>query len=361
MGPVLCALARRPGVVSALCTTGQHRALLDQSLRLFGLDPAYRLQARRRKDEPLATGLVRQLSPVVARMRPDWILAAGDTSSVLAASLAALHHGVRFAHIEAGLRTHRKWEPFPEESYRRMAGVLADLHLAPTAHARRNLRRENVPARAIAVTGNPIIDTLQRFGRGPAPRVLRPLWRGLGLAAAPRRGEPRLIVATFHRRENHGAPIAAVCAALRALAEQHAGRVKILCIVHPNPAVRTPVRQALHGVPHIALSRSLDYPAFIAVLRRAALVLTDSGGLQEEAAHLGVPVLVLRRTTERPEGLAAGAARLVGTGRGAIVRAVNRLLADARLRARMAGGFRGYGDGRAAARIVRAIEQHHSR
>lgn len=361
MGPVVCALAHRTGIKSLVCTTGQHHRLLDQSLDLFGIEPDYRLACPRQSPAPFAARALAGIGPVIQRVRPDWILAAGDTSSVLAASLAALHHGVRFAHVEAGLRTDSKWEPFPEEGYRRVATALADLHLAPTREARRNLRRENIPASAIVVTGNPIIDTLHRFKPSAESRALRRLWIRLGLTRNTGSDDPRLIVATFHRRENHGRPILAICEALRQLAAAYAGAVKVLCIVHPNPAVRRPTLRALRGVRDIVLSPSLPYPDLLAVLRRVTLVLTDSGGLQEEAPHLGVPVLVLRRLTERPEALAAGATRLVGTETSRIVAAARRLLDDRAAYRRMLRGFRGYGDGRAAHRIVEALEQSSAR
>ena len=284
-------------------------------------------------------------------------MAVGDTTSVLCASLAAAHHRIRFAHVEAGLRTDSKWDPFPEEFNRRITTVLADLHFAPTAHARQNLLQENIPAHRIIVTGNPIIDTLRQFSRQSAPAGLATLWRRLGL----NRGDgvqPRLMVVTFHRRENIGRPMHEICAALRELARTYRGTVRILCIIHPNPAVREPARRDLAGVPHLVLSRPLDYAAMIAVLKCAHLVLTDSGGLQEEAPSLRIPVLVLRNRTERPEGVTAGAVKLVGTSRPRIVAAVRRLLDNPVAHRAMSRGFTGYGDGHAAKRIVRALREN---
>lgn len=353
MGLVLRALAATPGVESLVCSTGQHRELLRTSLALFEIVPDFELRLRRRGQAPdaLAALLLARLGPLVERVRPDWILAVGDTTSVLCASLAAAHHRVRFGHIEAGLRTGEKWEPFPEEINRRVATVLADLHFAPTAAARRNLRKEGISGRNIVITGNPIIDTLRHFShQTDVPGLDRRL--GLG---GPAPARPRLIVATFHRRENIGRPMREICASLRAIAGHYAGSVRILCIIHPNPAVRGPVRRDLAGVAHVVRSRPLDYPVMVAVLRRAHLVLTDSGGLQEEAPFLRVPVLVLRDRTERPEGVAAGVAALVGTSRGGIVAAVRQVLDCPDVHRGMARGFRGYGDGRAAVRIVRAM------
>lgn len=353
LGQVLRAMVATPGVESLVCATGQHRELLRTSLALFGVVPDFDLMLRRRGQSPdaLAALLLARLGPLVQRVRPDWILAVGDTTTVLAASLAAAHHHVRFAHVEAGLRSGAKWEPFPEEINRRVVTVLADLHFAPTDAARRNLRREGIPARNILVTGNPIIDTLRHFSRQPSEPGL---WRRLGLDHPPAR-RPRLIVVTFHRRENFGRPMAEICASLRTIARLYGGSVKILCIIHPNPAVRDTVRRNLAGIPHVIRSRPLEYPAMIAVLKRAHLVLTDSGGLQEEAPCLRVPVLVLRERTERPEGVAAGVVTLVGTAETDIVYATRRVLDRPAVHRAMARGFSGYGDGRAAPRIVRAL------
>lgn len=358
MGPVIRALATARGVESLVCATGQHRDLVPGALALFGVKPDFSLTLRRGPaPEALAAALLARLGPLVQRVRPDWIIAVGDTTSVLCASLIAAHQRVRFAHVEAGLRTAAKWDPFPEEINRRIVAVLADLHLAPTAQARRNLRRENIPARHIVVTGNPIIDALRHFSRSPAPARLSVLWHRLGLDAGAGT-PPRLLVVTFHRRENIGRPMREICAALRTLARACGDRIRILCIIHPNPAVREPARRDLAGIPHIVLSGPLSYPAMIAVLKRAHLVLTDSGGLQEEAPGLRVPVLVLRNRTERPEGVAAGAALLVGTRQGDIVAAVRRLLDRPAVHRAMSRGFTGYGDGHAAGRIVRALRTH---
>jgi len=355
IGPVLRALGATPHMESIVCSTGQHRALLQHALAHFGLKPDVDLALMRRGQAPdqLLAHLLLRLGPTIQRVRPDWILAVGDTTSVLGASLAAAHHRVRFAHIEAGLRTDSPWDPFPEEFNRRITSVLADLHFAPTPQARQNLLQENISIERIVVTGNPIVDTLRHFCRQPAPR-LTALWRKLGINLRLA-NQPRLLVVTFHRRENIGRPMQEICAALRELARSYAGAVKILCLVHPNPAVGRPARCELADVPHLVLSRPLDYPAMIAVLQRAHLVLTDSGGLQEEAPYLHVPALILRNCTERPEGIAAGVAQLVGTSRLRIVASVRRLLDDPAAHQAMTKPFTGYGDGRAAERIIGAL------
>lgn len=356
MGPILQALSARKEIESLICATGQHGALMRRALELFKLAPDYLLSVRRRGSAPdeLMAALLGPLQELVQRVRPDWILGVGDTTSVLCAGIAAARHRVRFGHIEAGLRTDCLWDPFPEEFNRRLLTGLTHLHFAPTQLARRNLRREKVPARQIVVTGNPILDTLRHFSRRSAPAQLDLLWSRLGFAPSPG-ASPRLLVVTFHRRETLGRPIQEICAALRELAAHYRGQLRILCLVHPNPAVRKPVRRALTGVSHIVLSRPLDYPVMLGVLQRAYIVLTDSGGLQEEAPALRVPVLILRRRTERPEGVRAGAAALIGTSRRAVVTAVRRLLEQPAAHRAMSRGFDGYGDGYAALRIVDAL------
>jgi len=359
LGPVIQCLARTPGVTSIVCATGQHRELLADALALFGLHPDLDLALMRARQTPgqVLAAVIAKLEPQLARLRPDWVLGVGDTTSVLGAAIAANHCGVRFAHVEAGLRSGCRHDPFPEESNRRLISVLTDLHLAPTSMARENLRRESVPSSAIRVTGNPGIDTLRHFASAsPAAEVDRVFSR-LGLPPAPSPEAPRLVLVTCHRRENHGEPLRQVCAAVRAMALRNRGAVRFLFLLHPNPAVRGPVRRALADTPHVLASTPLSYPGMISVLRRAHLVMTDSGGLQEEAPWFRVPVLILRGHTERPEGVLAGVARLVGTRLEDIVATTQRLLDQPAAYRAMAAGYRGYGDGRAAPRIVRALER----
>ena len=361
MGPVLLALEKARGVRSLVCATGQHRELLADSLALFGIRPDFDFALMRRTQSPgtLLAALLTKLEPLIARVRPDWVVAVGDTTSATGAALAAAHQRVPFAHVEAGLRTGCKDDPFPEEGNRRVATALADLHFAPTAHARLNLRRENIPGRTIIVTGNPIIDTLRSVACRPEPSGLAPLLARLGLPATRGPDQPRLLVVTCHRRENLGRPLGQVCAAVRDLAERSEGDLKVLFILHPNPAMRALTQRALSRVPHVVCAAPLAYPEMIAVLRRAFVVLTDSGGLQEEAPWLRVPVLVLRDHTERPEGVAAGVARLCGTSRQGIVAAVQRMCDRPSARRTMATGFTGYGDGHAARRIVAGLISHY--
>ena len=348
MAPVVQQLRAMPGVETRVCVTAQHRQMLDQVLHLFELQPDYDLDVMR-PGQTLAevtSSVLQGLEPVLAAARPDWVLVQGDTTTTLAASLAAFYHGVRVGHVEAGLRTGNKQHPFPEEVNRRLTTVLADLHCAPTETSRQNLLREGVPDAAIHVTGNPVIDALLDIAGRPYD------WDAGPLAAVPR--DRRLVLVTAHRRENFGRPIQDICAALRRLAERYPD-AHLVYPVHLNPNIQGPVYRLLAGIPNVSLLPPLDYLPLIQLMQAATLVLTDSGGLQEEAPSLGKPVLVMRETTERPEGVAAGTARLVGTDPDTIVEAVSHLLDDAAAYAQMAHAVNPYGDGRARFRIVEAL------
>ncbi len=356
IAPILQVLSETPGVTSIIGTTGQHRSVVTRALKHFELTPDFELPSQRvgRGLDELLGKMLMHLGSKVRRIKPDWIVAVGDTTTVLAASLAAVHHQVRFAHVEAGLRSGCNTAPYPEELYRKLVSSVADLHLAPTPLARRNLRRENVPSDRIVVTGNSIIDAVRYFRHRPPPAGIGGLWRRLGLIKESS-SKRRLVVTTFHRRENLGKPLQEYCAAMRELVQHFPDKLGVLCLVHPNPVVSELIKRELGGISQIVLSSPLAYPAFMAVLRRAYLVLTDSGGLEEEAAYLGVPVLVMRNHTERKEGVAAGVAKEVGVTRQGIVTAVKLLLDDPEEHQRMARGFRGYGRGRAAEHIVQAL------
>ncbi|HLH23992.1 MAG TPA: UDP-N-acetylglucosamine 2-epimerase (non-hydrolyzing) [Chloroflexota bacterium] len=364
LAPVVRALEARAadsGVHSVVCVTAQHRQMLDQVLDLFELRPDYDLAVMEENQTlaGVAAAVLARLEPVLRAVRPDWVLVQGDTTTVAATALAAYYAGARVGHVEAGLRTGDKWRPFPEEINRRVAGVVADRHFAPTARAQANLLREGVAAGQIVVTGNPVLDALRRVVDLPPPEDARAILAQTGLdgaapqaaASAPR----RLVLVTAHRRESFGAPLEAVCAALRDLAARYAGAVQVVYAVHPNPHVREPAYRLLDGVPNVTLTPPLTYSALAHLMKRAALVLTDSGGIQEEAPGLGVPVLVLRDVTERPEAVEAGTVRLVGTDRGRIVAAASQLLDDPAAYARMARAVNPYGDGHAAPRIVAAL------
>jgi UDP-N-acetylglucosamine 2-epimerase (non-hydrolysing) len=353
MAPVVRALAGAPGIETRVCVTAQHRQMLDQVLRLFEIVPDVDLNLMR-PDQSLAqlsAAIMNGLDPVLAEMRPDWILVQGDTTTVMAASLLAYYHRIHVGHVEAGLRTRDRWQPFPEEINRRIAGVIAELHFAPTEHSRQNLLNENVPPETIVVTGNPAIDALQAAGRFPAPPETRALLERLGIGP----GTKRLALVTAHRRENFGRPLEDICLALRALAERYAGRLELVYPVHLNPHVQEPVNRLLGGVPNITLTPPQDYLPMVHLLKNAALVLTDSGGIQEEATSLGIPTLVLREVTERPEGVEAGVLKLVGTDPGRIAGEARLLLEDEEAYRRMACARNPFGDGHAAERIVAAL------
>jgi UDP-N-acetylglucosamine 2-epimerase len=350
LAPVLAALGASATLRPRLCVTGQHRQMLDQMLRVFALTPDHDLAIMRPAQDltAITTRVLEGTRDVLAAERPGALLVQGDTTTAMAAALAGFYAGVPVGHVEAGLRTGRRDHPFPEEMNRRLIGQLATWHFAPTAAAADNLRREGIAGARIVVTGNTVVDALQAIAARPLP-VPPPLDEA---ALAGR----RLVLVTGHRRESVGAGIANLCAALRALADRHPD-VVVVYPVHLNPAVEQPVRAALGGHPRIWLTPPLDYLGFVALLRRAHLVISDSGGVQEEAPSFGVPVLVTRAATERGEALAAGTARLVGTDRDAIAAAAAQLLDDPAAHAAMRATANPFGDGRAAARIVAHLEQ----
>lgn len=359
MAPVVRELREANEIEARVCTTAQHRQMLDQVLALFQIQPDYDLDLMREDQSlsDLSAGIMTGLEPVIGEFEPDWMLVQGDTTTVAMAALAAYYHRVRVGHVEAGLRTGDKWQPFPEEINRRVAGVAADLHFAPTAWARDNLLREGVDGRAIVITGNPVIDALQYVARQPEPASVTDLLQRTGVGDKAGRGGggagKSLLLVTAHRRENFGRPLESICVALKELAGR--GDVEIVYAVHLNPNVDGPVRRLLSGVPHITLTPPLDYLPLVHLMKRATLILTDSGGIQEEAPAFGVPVLVLREVTERPEGIEAGSLELVGTNHNRIVAEASRLLNDPAAYAKMAKASNPYGDGHAADRIVQAL------
>jgi UDP-N-acetylglucosamine 2-epimerase (non-hydrolysing) len=361
MAPVIHTLEQTPGVESLVCVTAQHREMLDQVLDLFDIAPDLDLNLMR-PDQSLAeisAAIFNHVDPVFSDLHPDWVLIQGDTTTVMIAALLAYYRRIRLGHVEAGLRTGDKWQPFPEEINRRVASVVADLHFAPTEWSRQNLLRENIDPDKIVVTGNPVIDALQYAANRPATPDVYVLLRQLGLPVDEKPSRvsdiPRLILVTAHRRENFGAPLERICTALKELAELYGGDVRIVYPVHLNPNVQKPVYRLLSEVPNIYLLPPLDYMPWVHLIKRATLMLTDSGGLQEEAPGLGVPVLVMREVTERPEGVEAGTVKLVGTDTGRIVAECRALLDDPRAHAAMARAVNPYGDGHAAERIVEAL------
>jgi len=347
LAPVVDALRREEDrVETRVALTGQHTDLLDPVLGLFALPIHWDLGIMREGQDLFEVGraCLEGLQEVLSAYPADLVLVEGDTATVLFGALAAYFRRARVGHVEAGLRSGDKWRPYPEEVFRRMAAALADLHFAPTPGARRNLLAEGVPAERIYLTGNTVVDALGAI----AARPHEP--RNAELRAALADGR-RLVLVTAHRRESFGEPLRRMFGALRALADRHED-VLLLYPVHPNPQVRGPAAELLADHPRIRLTDPLDYLDLLYALRRATLVLTDSGGIQEEAPSFGTPVLVLRDVTERPEGIEAGVARLVGTAPARILEAADELLRDEAARARMARAANPYGDGRAAERIA---------
>lgn len=352
MAPIVRLLAQTPGIEARVCVTAQHRQMLDQVLELFQIQPDYDLDLMR-EDQSLAqisASIFTHLDPVLTNIQPDWVLVVGDTTTVVTTAQLAYYRRIRLGHVEAGLRTHNKWHPFPEEINRRIATVIADLHFAPTEWSRGNLLREGVKEDDILVTGNPVIDALHYVASQPEPQEITSLLERLNARTGDGR---RLVLVTAHRRENFGQPFENICHAIRELAGRE--DVEIVYPVHLNPNVQEPVQRILNGVPHVTLLKPLDYLPMVHLMKHAELILTDSGGLQEEAPSLGIPVLVLRETTERPEGVEAGTLKLVGTDRQRIVGEANRLLDDPDLYAQMAKAANPYGDGHAAERIIEAL------
>jgi UDP-N-acetylglucosamine 2-epimerase (non-hydrolysing) len=351
MAPVIRRLQGHPGeVLPVVCSTGQHRDLLGQVYSLFGIVPDVELNVMQPNQSlsTLTARLLQGLDATIQQVHPDWVLAQGDTTTVLAASLAAYYQGVPFGHVEAGLRTGDRYHPFPEEVNRRAADAVAELMFAPTELSRQNLLREGHPDARIVVTGNTVIDALQMVAAMPYQ------WSSGPLAGIP--ADKRLVLVTAHRRESFGEPLRELCTAIQQLAEHYAGEgVHFVYPVHPNPNVREPVAEILGSSGNISLLAPLDYLSLVHLMKRCCLVVTDSGGIQEEAPGLGIPVLVTREKTERPEGVAAGIVKLVGTGGQRIRAEAMAILDDPAAHAAMARGANLYGDGNAAQRIVSAL------
>jgi UDP-N-acetylglucosamine 2-epimerase (non-hydrolysing) len=293
----------------------------------------------------LSANIFTHLDPVLENFKPDWVLAVGDTTTVVTTSLLAFYRRIKFGHVEAGLRTHNKWHPFPEEINRRLATVTADLHFAPTAWSQGNLLREGVDEKVIIVTGNSVIDALKFVSKQAEPQETKDILAKLG--------NKKIILVTAHRRENFGKPLENICHALKELASRE--DVEIVYPVHLNPNVQEPVNRILKDVPNITLLHPLDYLPLVHLMKHATLILTDSGGIQEEAPAFGIPTLVLRDVTERPEGVESGTLKLVGTETSRIVHEAKRLLEDKSAYAEMAQAANPYGDGHAAEKIIQAL------
>ncbi|MDD2710550.1 MAG: UDP-N-acetylglucosamine 2-epimerase (non-hydrolyzing) [Verrucomicrobiae bacterium] len=349
MAPVVIEAKKHPSKIKpVLCVTGQHRQMVDSVLPLFRLraDVDLNLMQKNQTLSSLTSRLIDSLTAVCRKLQPDWIVAQGDTTTTMAASLVAFYARIRFAHVEAGLRTGNLDHPFPEEANRRIADLLTSLAFAPTRRNCEALINEGVPAKNILITGNTVVDALRFVSRLPYR------WDKGPLSSLP--SGRRLVLVTAHRRESFGGTFRQMCLALRELAGRRAGKVHFVYPVHPNPNVYGPAHEILGRAPNISLLAPLDYPSLVNLMAKAALVLTDSGGIQEEAPTFGVPVLVMRETTERPEGIEAGVCKLVGTSRQRILREASRVLSglDKKRKKAIANP---YGDGRASVRIIREI------
>ena len=346
MAPLILQLRTQSWAEVCVIATAQHRDMLDQAMHFWGITANHDLNIMQ-PDQTLAmltTRLLNQLDNTFHQEQPDVVLAQGDTTTTMAAALACLYRKIPFGHVEAGLRTHDLHNPFPEEANRALTARLAKWHFAPTESARNNLLEERIAGDAIHLTGNTVIDALfMAVAKKPS----------LPFSIDKKR---RLVLITLHRRENFGTPLAQICEALRTLAIRNLD-VQFVYPVHPNPHVQSIVHKSLDNIDNLLLCNPLDYPEFVAALDRCYLVISDSGGVQEEAPALGKPILVTRSTTERPEAAAAGVAQLLGTATDVIVTTTQRLLDDASAYQAMARGISPYGDGQAAARIIKILQQ----
>jgi UDP-N-acetylglucosamine 2-epimerase (non-hydrolysing) len=340
---------------TAVVHTGQHRTMLDHALQFFKIKPDFDL-AVMRPNQTLNSLTGRVLDTVenaCHRFEPNMLLIQGDTTTAFASALAAYYCKIAVGHIEAGLRSHNLYDPFPEEANRRLASVLAEIHFAPTALARDNLLAEGIPDAKIVVTGNTVIDTLRALS------VLPHSWEKTPLAGIPN-DNSRLVLVTSHRRESWGTDQENMCMALKDLVQQHPD-IRVVYPVHMNPNVRSTVNSLLQNIDRIHLTEPLDYLTFVSLLQRCFLVLTDSGGIQEEAPTFGKPVLVLRKLTERPEASQFGMAKIIGMSREGIVNETSHLLNDADAYQEMSEGENPYGDGHSSARIVESVARWYAK
>lgn len=357
MAPLIHALAQDAFFESRICVTAQHREMLDQVLELFGIKPDFDLNIMQPGQglSEISCRILSGLKPVLEDFRPDLVLVHGDTSTTLMASLAAFYQRIPVGHVEAGLRTGDIYAPWPEEANRTLTGHLAQYHFAPTDSARLNLLKENVPDAAIKVTGNTVIDALfwVRDLIARDPKLNQPLQAQYAFLSEQR----KMILVTGHRRESFGGGFERICSALAAIAQRHPD-VQIVYPVHLNPNVSEPVNRILSAIDNIFLIAPQNYLPFVYLMNRAYLILTDSGGIQEEAPSLGKPVLVMRDTTERPEALASGVVRLVGTDATKILNNVSELLTDESAYQAMSQAQNPYGDGHASQRILAALKEN---
>lgn len=362
MAPIIsCLKTNAKNLKLIVCVTAQHREMLDQVLNIFNIIPDYDLNIMQHSQDlfSITTNTLMSLKDVLMKERPDMVLVQGDTTTAFIAGVAAYYLRIPLGHMEAGLRTHNRYSPFPEEMNRHLLSVLADIHFAPTDWAKSNLLKEGVPASKIVVTGNTVVDALLTIRRRQQAGRTEKLWKeyfrkSWNLVIPKKATVQKLILVTGHRRENFGENFKNICFSLKKIALARKD-VMIVYPVHLNPNVQLPVKAILGKVPNIYLIKPLEYESFIYLMDQAYLILTDSGGIQEEAPSLGKPVLVMRNTTERPEGVKSGVVKLVGTDKEKIVNNTLKLLDNKKLYKKMSKAINPYGDGKAAERIVRAL------
>lgn len=351
MAPVIKSLIdSSQDIESVVCVTGQHREMLDQALKIFGIVPDYDLNVMNQNQSLslLSAKLLTALDEVMSFEKPDWVLVQGDTTTAMVAGLVAYYHRIKLGHVEAGLRTGDKFHPFPEEINRRIVDLLADTYFAPTQESRKNLLDEGVPSESIVVTGNTVVDALLMISQRVAGR---PLKSSISTLVKNR----LLILVTVHRRESFGLPLEDICSALARIANHYQDTVHIVYPVHLNPNVRKTVYETLSGIPNISLIDPVNYEELVSLMSEAYLIMTDSGGIQEEAPSLHKPVLVLRDVTERPEAIEAGAAKLIGTSADRIYSETIRLIEEPEIYYQMSNVKNPYGDGQASRRIVQFL------
>ena len=356
MAPLVKAfLGEKDGFETKVCITAQHREMLDQVLDFFEIKPDFDLDLMKANQNlyTLTSDIITSLKPILEDFQPDYVFVHGDTTTTMAASIAGFYSGAKVCHIEAGLRTFDMRSPFPEEMNRSVTGRIADFHFSPTQTSKENLLKENIDSNTILVTGNTVIDALKFSNEKVNSKDFND--KEIESVKAILETNKRLILVTGHRRENHGQGFINICNALKQIAEENEG-VQIIYPVHLNPKVQKPVYDILKDVPDISLINPLSYPSFIWLMSQSYIIITDSGGVQEEAPSLGKPVLVMRDTTERPEAVEAGTVLLVGTDTKKIVYETNRLIEDHQFYKRMSMLHNPYGDGKACERIIEYIK-----
>ncbi|OGB90803.1 UDP-N-acetylglucosamine 2-epimerase [candidate division WOR-1 bacterium RIFCSPHIGHO2_01_FULL_53_15] len=346
MAPVIKEVEKYPDMLEpVVVVTGQHRQLLDQVMRIFDLDPDYDLGIMEENQTigNIVTKSLQGLEEIILREKPDMLLVQGDTSTAFAAALAAFYYRIPLGHVEAGLRTFDKWRPYPEEMNRKLISDLADLHFPPTRISAANLLAENIPKEKIYLTGNTVIDALLSVAKRNFSLEKAGIKLGKG---------KKTVLVTAHRRESFGQPLRNICAAIKRLAEKYRREIEFVIPVHRNPMVRNAVNELLESVDNVELIEPLDYEAFVHLMKASYIILTDSGGVQEEAPSLGKPVLVMREKTERPDAVEAGTVKLVGLDENVIFNEADRLLSDRAAYEAMSKAVNPYGDGLASERIV---------